>query len=369
MQTANPTASPLRADSRSPRTRNSARRTRALLSLLVLALALVFVVLVSTGLGAVRISIPQVFAILAQKIGWAIDVGFTMQQSNVLWAIRVPRVLFAVLFGAGLAVSGASIQGLFRNPLADPGLIGVSSGAALTSVIFIVAVSSLPAWWRELPLLPVAGFAGGLLATLLVYAFGRSTRRSSIATMLLAGIAISAFANACTGLVTFVANDAQLRSIAFWMLGSLGGATWHGVYIAAPPTLLAILAMASQSRSLNALLLGEEEAQHLGYSVVLTKRIVITLSAVLVGVAVAAAGIIGFVGLVVPHLLRLLIGPDHRYLLPGSALLGGLLLCLADLLCRVVVAPAEIPIGVVTAIIGAPFFLWLIARERKRVSL
>jgi iron complex transport system permease protein len=332
-------------------------------------LALAFVMLASIGLGAVRISIPQVFAILVQKIGWIIDINFSAQQSNVLWAIRFPRVLFAVLFGAGLAVSGGAIQGLFRNPLADPALIGVSSGAALASVIFIVGVSSLPAWWRDLPLLPVAGFCGGLLATLLVYAFGRSARRSSVATMLLAGIAITAFANACTGLVTFVANDAQLRSIAFWMLGSLGGATWHGVYIAAPPTLLAILVMTSQSRALNALLLGEEEAQHLGYSVALTKRMVIVLSAVLVGVAVAAAGIIGFVGLVVPHLLRLLIGPDHRYLLPGSALLGGLLLCLADLLCRVVVAPAEIPIGIVTAIIGAPFFLWLIARERRRVLL
>lgn len=369
MQTANPPALLLRVDSGSPRARISARRTRARLTLLLLALALILVMLASTGLGAVRISVPQLFAILAQKIGWTIDVDFTTQQSNVLWAIRVPRVLFAVFFGAGLAVSGAAIQGLFRNPLADPALIGVSSGAAFTSVIFIVAVGSLPAWWRELPLLPVAGFSGGLLATLLVYSFGRSTWRGSVATMLLAGIAISAFANACTGLVTFVANDAQLRSIAFWMLGSLGGATWHGVYVAAPPMLLAILAMASQSRALNALLLGEKEARHLGYSVALTKRMVITLSAVLVGVAVAASGIIGFVGLVVPHLLRLLIGPDHRYLLPGSALLGGLLLCLADLLCRTVVAPAEIPIGVVTAIIGAPFFLWLIARERKRILL
>jgi iron complex transport system permease protein len=151
------------------------------------------------------------------------------------------------------------------------------------------------------------------------------------------------------------------------MLGSLGGANWQSVAIALPTTVLAILALTSQARALNALLLGETEARHLGYSVALTKRVVIILSAVLVGVAVAASGIIGFVGLVVPHLLRILIGPDHRYLLPGSALLGGGLLCFADLVCRTVIAPAEIPVGVVTAMVGAPFFLWLIARERKRV--
>ena len=354
---------------RLPQTRPFARRSRARRVLLLLALALVLVMIASTMFGAVEISIPQLIAILGQKAGLVVGVDFTQQQANVLWAIRAPRIVLAVLFGAGLAVSGATIQGLFRNPLADPALIGVSSGAAFASVITIVAISFLPAWWRELPLLPVAGFAGGLAATLLVYFFGRTSWHGSIATMLLAGIAISAFANAFIGLITSVANDAQLRSITFWMLGSLGGANWHGVSIALPPILLAILGMLFQSRALNALLLGETEAGHLGYSVALTKRIVIALSAVLVGVAVAMSGIIGFVGLVVPHLLRILIGPDHRYLIPGSAFLGGGLLCFADLLCRTVVAPAEVPVGVVTAIIGAPFFLWLIARERKRVLL
>jgi iron complex transport system permease protein len=369
MQTANlpvssPSSVPLRA-----RTSISSRRNRARLTLLILFVVLVVVVLASIALGAVRISTPQLFGILAQKIGWNLDVNFSTQQANVLWEIRLPRVLFAILFGAALAVAGAAIQGLFRNPLADPGLIGVSSGAAFTTVIFIVAAGSMPLWWRALPLMPLAGFAGGLLATCVVYAFGRSNWRSSVAAMLLAGIAINAFAMACTGLVTFLSNDAQLRSITFWMLGSLGAATWPGVYIAAPLILLSILFMATQSRALNALLLGETEAHHLGYSVILTRRVVIVLSAILVGTAVAASGIISFVGLVVPHLLRLLVGADHRFLLPGSALLGALLLSLADLLCRMVVAPVEIPIGVVTAIIGAPFFLWLLHRQRKRVVL
>jgi iron complex transport system permease protein len=345
----------------------SVRRQRGRLVLLVLFLALLLAILASVALGPVRISLPQIFAIFAQKIGWTVETEVTTQQTNVLWAIRLPRVLFAVLFGAGLAVSGAAIQGLFRNPLADPGLIGVSSGAALTSVFYIVAAGSLPLWLSRLPLLPAAGFLGGLLATLVVYALGRSHWRSSVATMLLAGIAINAFAGACTGLVTLVADDAQLRSITFWLLGSLGGATWGGVALAAPPTLLAILLMGTQARALNALLLGEEEAHHLGYSVLLTQRVVIVLSAVLVGVAVAASGVIGFVGLVVPHLLRLVVGADHRSLLPGSALLGALLLSVADLLCRVAIAPIEIPIGVVTALVGAPFFLWLLRRQRQRV--
>jgi len=367
MPTANMPVSPSPSVRSSARAQIFSRRRRARITLLVLAIALVVVVLASVGLGAVRISVPQLLAILARKIGWTLEVDFSAQQFNVLWDIRLPRVLFAVLFGAALAVSGAAIQGLFRNPLADPGLIGVSSGAALTSVIYIVAAGLLPFWLRELPLQPVAGFAGGLLATLIVYAFGRSNWRSSVATMLLAGIAINAFASAGTGLVTLVANDAQLRSITFWLLGSLGGATWHGVYIATLPILLPIIIVIGQSRALNALLLGEEEARHLGYSVTLTRRVVIISSAVMVGTAVAASGIIGFVGLVVPHLLRLMIGADHRYLLPGSALLGALLLSLADLLCRIVIAPVEVPIGVVTSIIGAPFFLWLLRRQRKQV--
>lgn len=347
----------------------SARRKRARFALLLLFLATLVVVIASIALGPVRISVPQIFAIFAQKIGWQIESDFTAQQANVLWAIRLPRVFFAILFGAGLAVSGAAIQGLFRNPLADPGLIGVSNGAAMMSVLYIVVSAHFPPWLHDLPLQPVAGFAGGLVATLIVYAFGRTNWRTSVATMLLAGIAINAFAWACTGLVTLVATDAQLRSITFWLLGSLGGANWRGVNVAAIPTLLALGLMATQARPLNALLLGENEAHHLGYSVVRTKRIVIVLSAIMVGTSVAASGVIVFVGLVVPHLLRLIIGADHRYLIPGSALLGALLLSLADLLCRTIISPIEIPIGVVTATVGAPFFLWLLRRQRKRVLL
>ena len=347
----------------------AARQGRARLTLLVLFVALIAVVIASVSLGAVRISLPQVLGIFAQRVGWQIETGFTSQQANVLWSIRFPRVLFAILFGAGLASSGAAIQGLFRNPLADPALIGISSGAALTTVLFIVGSSALPLAWQTLGWQSFASFAGGLLATWIVYFFGRANGRSSVAAMLLAGIALNAFAGACTGLVTFVASDAALRSITFWMLGSLGGATWRGVEVAAVPIVISIGLLMTQTRALNALLLGEKEAHHLGYSVGLTKRVVILATAVLVGASVVAAGIIGFVGLVVPHLLRLTMGADHRYLIPGSALLGALLLSLADLLCRTIAAPAEIPIGVVTAMVGAPFFLWLLQRQRRRILL
>jgi iron complex transport system permease protein len=288
---------------------------------------------------------------------------FETRQAMVLWGIRLPRVVLGVLVGAGLSVSGAAMQGLFRNPLADPALVGISSGAALGAVVTIVLGTALPDGWAEMAgpfLLPLAAFAGGALATLLVYRLATSGGRTSVATMLLAGVAINAVAGAGTGLMTFLADDDQLRDLMFWTLGSLGGATWTRLAVVAPLILIGVAVTLPLARPLNALLLGEAEAGHLGIDTQRVKRRVITLAALVVGAATAVSGIIGFIGLVVPHLLRLALGPDHRLLLPGSALLG------ADLLARTVVAPAELPIGIVTALVGGPFFLWLLLRDRQR---
>jgi len=328
--------------------------------------------LASVGIGAVAIAPEQVIAILAKQVGVELPIAFGRQQESVLIAIRLPRVLLGCLVGAVLAICGAALQGLFRNPLADHSLIGVSSGAAVavvgTIVLGVTAFSGILIG-LGLFLLPAAAFLGGLLTTLIIYRLAHRDGRTVVATMLLAGIAINALTGAITGLLTFVATDAQLRNITFWSLGSLGSATWNAVGVVAPFTLLTIVLLPRLARSLNAFLLGEAEARHLGVNVERVKQQVVILTALAVGASVAVTGVIGFVGLVVPHVLRLLIGPDHRRLLPYAALLGASLLLGADLFSRTVVAPAELPLGVVTALIGAPFFLWLLLGNRARSSL
>jgi len=333
----------------------------------LMALLLVVVVL-ALGIGAVAIAPGQTLAILGAQFGIALPWEFTAQQQAVLLTIRMPRIVLGVLVGAGLAAAGAALQGLFRNPLADPGLIGVSSGAALAAVAVIVL--GLPplatSGGVELYALPLAAFGGGVLATLLVAWLAYHDGRAQVTTLLLAGIAINALAGAGTGLLTYLADDEQLRTLTFWSLGSLGGTTWREVAAIAPPILLALALIARYARTLNALLLGDREAGHLGFAVERAKRVLIVAGALAVGSAVAVAGIIGFVGLVVPHLLRLAQGPDHRFLLPGSALLGAVLLVCADLLARIVVVPTELPIGIVTALLGGPFFFWLLWRQRRQ---
>ena len=306
-----------------------------------------------------------VLAALAGALG--LDVaGGTAQQEAVLLAIRLPRVLLGVLVGAGLAVSGALMQGLFRNPLADPGLVGVSSGAALGAATAIVLASTVGVTALALgpALVALAAFAGGLATTAVVYRIATRGGRTSVATMLLAGIAVNALCGASVGVLVLFADDGQLRDLTFWTLGSLGGATWGTLAVVAPLIGAVVLAAPRLARPLNALLLGEAEAGHLGVRTERVKGLVVVGSALAVGVATAAAGLVGFIGLVAPHLVRLGLGPDHRALLPASALTGALLLVAADLLARTVLAPVEVPIGIVTALAGAPFFLWLLLRQR-----
>jgi iron complex transport system permease protein len=316
--------------------------------------------LAGVGIGALAISPAQVAAILLHQVGIALPVDYTPQQEAVLLAIRLPRVLLAALIGAGLAVSGATAQAVFRNPLADPSIIGVSAGAAVGAVAAIVL------GLRPLGLftLPVAAFLGGLLTTLLIYRLARAGGRVEVTTLLLVGLAIEAFLGAATSFLTFLATDPQLRSIVFWRLGGLGAATWPAVLGAGPLLLVGIVALPRLGRAFNLLVLGEHEAAHLGVTTERVRLAAIVLAALATGAGVAVAGIVSFVGLVVPHLLRLLVGPDHRALLPASALGGALLLLAADLLARTIVAPAELPLGIVTAATGAPFFLYLILRTR-----
>lgn len=338
---------------------------RALLAALSLLLLLAF--WLALALGPVSLPLLDTVQALWRLSGLSTASHDIAQAELIVGQIRLPRALLGLCVGAVLALSGVAMQGLFRNPLADPGLIGVSSGAALGAAVAIVggaAFGGLPVWLAPY-LLSLCAFAGGLGVTALVYRLGRRDGQTSVATMLLAGIALTALAGAAIGLFTYLADDATLRTLTFWNLGSLNGASYARLWPLLLVTAAVALWLPRRARALNALLLGESEARHLGFAVERLKRELVFCAALGVGAAVAAAGMIGFIGLVVPHLMRLLVGPDHRLLLPASALAGASLLLLADLLARLLLAPAELPIGIVTALIGAPFFIYLLLRGRN----
>ena len=309
-----------------------------------------------------------------------IDLGFEVFQSSdkdtvsqqvktILLDIRLPRICLAILIGAILAISGAVMQGLFRNPLAAPSLIGVSSGASVGASAVIVLAG---AWLQSntaLGLSLVAGgaFIGSFLVTMLVYRLSTSALGTSVTTMLLAGIAVSALAGAVSGLFSYYADNEMLRQISIWQMGNLSTANWQRVLVLTVVAILVLSLFPRESKSLNALLLGESEARHLGIDVQQVKRKLILLTTLGIGTAVAIGGMIGFVGLIVPHIVRLLIGPDHRWLLPASALAGGILLLLADTIARIIIAPTELPTGILTAILGAPFFIMLLVQKRREL--
>lgn len=300
---------------------------------------------------------------------WAIYTGSGVSQEQlIIEVIRLPRVILSALVGALLATCGALLQGLFRNPLADPALIGVSAGASVGASSMIVFGSLLAAngVLLGLPAISLGAFVGALITSVIIFRLATGPRGTSVATMLLAGIAISALAGAATNLLSYLADNDMLRRISLWQMGNLDGATWDRVTVCAAVALLLVVLIPRESRTLNAMLLGESEARHLGVNVEWLKRRLIIYSALGVATSVAVAGVIAFVGLMIPHLVRLLVGPDHRSLIPLSALAGAILLVAADALARVVVAPAELPVGVVTAILGAPFFLWLLIVQRGR---
>lgn len=342
--------------------RNRETRRLAYSTLLALMVALfVATLFANVGMGAVEIPPPEAISILLSHVGLDTGVPFEPRTDAILWNIRLPRVVLGILVGGGLAVAGAALQGVFRNPLAEPGVIGVSSGAAVGAVAAIVAGFSVLGTSG----IAASAFLTSLVATAVVYLVARARGRTEVTTLILAGIAVNATAGAMTGLLTFVADDDQLRSITFWMLGSIGGATWPAVAAATPFFITGFVLLPLFASSLNLLNLGDREARHLGVSTERVHVSVIVLCALVTGAAVSVAGIIGFVGLVVPHVIRLLAGPDHRFLLPTSILGGATALLLADLLARTVVIPAELPLGAVTSMIGGPFFLWLVHRTRR----
>ncbi|RYY67452.1 MAG: iron ABC transporter permease [Chitinophagaceae bacterium] len=331
--------------------------------LLLLLLLLLFAW--SLGVGAVPIRFAELPGLFRHQAAGTGEVNALHEA--LFFEIRLPRSLLCLLVGASLSVSGALMQSLFRNPIVEPGLVGTSAGSALGAALLIVLGQN--AFFSNLSglgflLAPTCAFIGGMAATLLVYYFSASLRRVNVAVMILAGVAVNALANGGTGFLAYIARDPQARSITFWSLGTLSVASWKMVGIVCISTVTGIALALRLARPLNALQLGDAEARYLGVRTERLKFSVMLVNALLVAVATSMVGIIGFVGLIVPHLLRMLRGSDNRFLVAGSALLGASVLLATDMLCRVLIAPAEMPIGIVTAFIGAPLFLYLLARAR-----
>ncbi|MFI7497422.1 FecCD family ABC transporter permease [Streptomyces sp. NPDC049687] len=326
-----------------------------------LVLALLALMPVAGALGAYPIPVGDVLSSVQHRIGLG---GGELDRvaESVLWNVRFPRIVLALLVGASLGCAGALMQGVFGNPLAEPGVIGISSGAAVGAVAAIAFDVNVLGTWT----VSAFAFLAGLGTVLLVYAMARSGGRTEVVTLILTGIAVNAFAGALIGLFLFFADAAAIQQITFWQLGSLSQATWPKVLAVLPCAVIGLALAPVHSRRLDLLALGERPARHLGVEVERLRMVLILVIALLTAAAVSVSGIIGFVGLVVPHLLRMAAGPGHRFLVPASALLGALVLLAADLASRTVAAPAELPLGVLTALLGSPFFFWLLRRTRRR---
>ena len=316
-------------------------------------------VLVGIVIGPVLVPIKRILAsLLRQETG-----GLSAMQEVILWQIRLPRVLLGLLVGSGLAVSGVAMQGLFRNPLASPYILGVASGASTGAALAILLAGGIA------PLLPVGAFAGAAIAVLVVYGLARpGNHTTEVFTLIMAGVAVGSFFSAITSFLIFLSSGGEkLSDVLFWIMGGLGRANWTVLAILSPIVLIVIGAIFCFARDLNALALGEETAQHVGVNPKTLYRWLLVLTTLLTAASVALAGTIGFIGLAIPHIMRLLLGPDHRKLLPASALAGGCFLVWSDLLARTAFAPAELPVGVITAFFGAPFFLYLLKAKRARL--
>jgi iron complex transport system permease protein len=331
-----------------------------------LSLLLIISIILSAGTGAVYLSFSEIASLIIHK---TFGRGIVNQvHEGLFFQIRLPRTLLCLFVGASLSVSGALMQSLFRNPIVEPGLVGTSAGSALGAALLIVLGKE--AFFTHLSflgdlLMPACAFLGGLLATIIVYYFSASFNRVNISVMILAGIAINAITNGATGFLAYIARDPQARSITFWNLGSFAGANWQAVLFAGFSSIAGLFLSLRFAKSLNALQLGETEAGYLGINTEKLKISIILINTLLVSIATSLVGVIAFVGLIIPHLLRLMKGSDNRYLIIGSALLGAVMLTLTDMVCRLIIAPAEMPIGIITAFVGAPVFLWLLNRIKN----
>ncbi len=333
-------------------------------SILILILILVITVILTTVIGPVQISPLIATKILISKLpvsGIIFTKTWSSIEETIILEIRLPRIILGILVGASLAVAGATMQGLFKNPMADPFIIGISSGAALSVSLIIISGIDLGLGMFTLP---IGAFLGASLAAFLVYNIAKVDGRVPIATLLLSGIAIAAFLSALTSFVMYMAGE-SLHQIVFWLMGGLSGRGWNHVFMIFLPVIAGTAVLFLFARDLNLMLLGEEPAQHLGIEVEKIKKIILLLASLLTGVAVSVGGIIGFVGLIIPHIMRTLVGPDHRILLPASALVGGIFLVWTDTLARSIIAPTEIPVGIITTFFGAPFFLYLLRVKKS----
>jgi iron complex transport system permease protein len=339
------------------------RRHRSILVILALAVALVFGMIIATSLGTVAIPSNEVAKMLLDRLPvLSCAPTWTEQAEVIIFQIRLPRVVTAVVVGSALAVAGAIFQGLLRNPMADPYIIGTSGGAALGATIALLL--PIRVIWYGFTLVPLAAFAGSLITVLIVYRIAQVGPRTPITTLLLSGFAISSMMAAVMSFLMLI-RGRTLHQVILWTMGGVTASGWPQLEIVTPLILAGMFLAYSLASDLNAFLLGEEQAAHLGVNVERRKLVLLMAGSLLTGAAVSISGLVGFIGLVVPHVARLIFGPDHYLLLPASALLGSLFLVLADLLARVLMAPAEIPVGIITAMGGAPFFIYLL-RQSKR---
>jgi iron complex transport system permease protein len=342
------------------------KRWNPVVVILVLAIALACCVVVAASLGAVAISFSDVARMLAARLpGISLAPTWSDQAEAIIFQIRLPRVITAMVVGGALAAAGAVFQGLLRNPMADPYIIGTSGGAALGATIALLL--PIQVVWFGFTLVPLAAFSGALLTVLVVYNIARVGPRTPVTTLLLAGFAFSSMLAAVMSFLMLVSGH-TLRRVVLWTMGGVTASSWLQSRVVVPLILAGVMAAYTLANDLNAFLLGEEQAAYLGVNVERRKLILLMLGSLLTGAAVSVSGLVGFIGLVVPHVARLIFGPDHRLLLPASTLMGGLFLVLADLLARLLLAPAEIPVGIITAMIGAPFFIYLLRRSKREYA-
>jgi iron complex transport system permease protein len=328
-------------------------------TLLVLAAALLATIITSVAVGPVWIAPQKIAAMLANLV---VPGNHTWSEAEaiIIFQIRLPRTFMALLVGSGLAVAGVAMQALFKNPLADPYVLGASSGAGFGAAL-IISLGVVSAIF-----VPLAAFAGAIIASFTVYALSMIGPRSSVSLLLLSGIALSTFFSALISYLMFVAGS-NLQELVFWLMGGFWASTWQYVEITFPVILVGAVILYAYARDLNLMLSGEESAQHLGVAVENLKRVLLVTVSFVVGVAVAFCGIIGFVGLIVPHVVRTFTGPDHKTLIPASALFGGILLIWADIIARTAIPGTEVPVGIITALLGAPFFMYLVRSKRKNI--
>ena len=328
-----------------------------------LTVSLGLTIILATTLGAAHISPFTVLKILFAKLPLIKNLiipSWTIGEATIILQIRLPRIILGVLVGAALSIAGTTMQGLFKNPMADPYIVGISSGAALGAISTIVFGLTIFGMYT----IPLMAFIGAAAAIFLVYNIASVRRKLPVSTLLLAGIAVTLFLSAIISLMMYISGE-KLHGIVFWLMGGLWGRNWNHVMMAFPFIFLGAIIIYIFARDLNVMLLGEEPAQHLGIEVETLKKIIILSTSLITAAAVSVSGIIGFVGLIIPHAMRILVGPDHRILLPSSALVGGIFLVWADTLARTIISPIELPVGIITALFGAPFFIYLL-RTRKR---